>query len=34
VSTPAVAINGRLVFKSAPTPNELRTAIKGQVGKD
>ncbi len=33
VSTPAVAINGSLVFKSAPTPSELRTAIKARLGK-
>ena len=33
VSTPAVAIDGRLVFKSVPTPTELRTAIKARIGK-
>lgn len=33
MSTPAVAIDGRLVFKSVPTPSEFRTAIKARMGK-
>jgi len=34
VTTPAVAIDGNLIFKSVPTPSELRTAINARVGKD
>ena len=33
VSTPAVAIDGKLVFKSAPTVSELREAIKSRIGR-
>jgi protein-disulfide isomerase len=33
VGTPAVAINGDLVFKSAPTPAELRSAIEARSRK-
>jgi thioredoxin 1 len=33
ISTPAVAIDGSLVFKSAPTPSDLRTAIKARIGR-
>ena len=31
VATPAVAIDGKLVFKSAPTVPELREAIKSRI---
>ena len=33
VSTPAVAIDGKLVFKSVPTVSEFRDAIKSRVGR-
>lgn len=33
MSTPALAIDGSLVFKSVPTPSELRTAIIARIGK-
>jgi thioredoxin 1 len=33
VSTPAVAIDGELVFKAMPTASELRTAIEARSGK-
>ena len=33
VGTPAGAITGDLVFKSAPTPAELRSAIEARSGK-
>jgi protein-disulfide isomerase len=33
VSTPAIAIDGRLVFKSAPSPAELKSAIQALAGK-
>ena len=33
VSTPAVAIDGRLVFESAPTAPELRSAIEDRIAK-
>ena len=33
VSTPAVAINGELVFKTMPTPAQLRSAIRMRAGK-
>lgn len=33
VSTPAVAIDGKLVFKSAPTTSDLRAAIKARARK-
>lgn len=33
VSTPAVAIDGSLVFKSAPTAAELRSAIRARAAK-
>jgi predicted thioredoxin/glutaredoxin len=33
VSTPAVAIDGELVFKSMPTASELRTAIEARAAK-
>lgn len=32
LTTPAVAINGKLVFKSAPTPSALRSAIESCAG--
>lgn len=32
VSTPAVAIDGKLVFKSVPTVAELREAINSRIG--
>jgi thioredoxin 1 len=31
VSTPAVAIDGRLVFKSVPSPAELRSALAARL---
>jgi len=31
--TPAVAIDGELVFKSAPAPADLRSAIEARLGK-
>ena len=34
VSTPAIAIDGTLVFSSMPTPSDLRKAIEARVGKD
>ena len=33
VSTPAVAIDGDLVFKSAPTASELQSAIQARAGR-
>ena len=33
VSTPAVAIDGQLIFSSAPTPSDLRKAIEAKAGK-
>lgn len=33
ISTPAVAIDGSLVFKSAPTPSDLRAAIDARIRK-
>lgn len=33
VSTPAIAIDGTLVFKTTPTPAELRSAIRARAGK-
>ena len=33
VSTPAIAIDGELVFPSAPTPTDLRNAIEARTGK-
>lgn len=33
MSTPAIAIDGSLVFKIAPTPAELRNAIETRIGK-
>ena len=33
VGTPAVAINGELVFKTAPAPADLRTAIEARSRK-
>lgn len=33
VSTPAVAIEGELVFKTMPTAAELRNAIRAREGK-
>ncbi len=33
VGTPAVAIDGALVFKSAPAPADLRSAIEAQLRK-
>ena len=33
MSTPAVVIDGGLVFKTVPTPAELRSAIKARIGK-
>ena len=33
VATPAVAIDGKLVFKSAPTVSELREAIESRAGR-
>lgn len=32
VSTPAVAIEGDLVFKTVPTASELQSAIQARVG--
>lgn len=32
LTTPAVAINGELVFTSAPTPLALRSAIEARAG--
>lgn len=32
VSTPALAINGELVFPSMPSPSELRKAIRTTLG--
>jgi thioredoxin 1 len=34
VSTPAVAIDGELVFNSMPTAAALRNAIEAKAGKD
>ena len=34
VSTPAVAIDGKLIFSSMPTPSDLRKAIEASVEKD
>ena len=34
VSTPAIAIDGKLVFPSMPTASELRTAIEARAWKD
>ncbi len=34
VSTPAVALDGELVFKTAPSAAELRKAIEVRAGKD
>ena len=31
VSTPAVAIDGELVFSAMPSPSELKKAIEGRV---
>lgn len=33
VSTPAVAIDGELVFKTAPTASELQSAIHARAGR-
>jgi predicted thioredoxin/glutaredoxin len=33
VSTPAVAIDGDLVFKTAPTASELQSAIQARAGR-
>ena len=33
VSTPAVAIDGELVFKTAPSAAELRKAIQARAGR-
>lgn len=33
VSTPAVAIDGDLVFKTAPTASELKSAIQARAGR-
>jgi predicted thioredoxin/glutaredoxin len=33
VSTPAIAIDGELVFKTMPTAAELRNAIRASEGK-
>ncbi len=33
VTTPAVAIDGRLVFKSAPSPAELKSALQALAGR-
>ena len=33
VSTPAIAIDGTLVFSSMPTPSDLRKAIEARAGK-
>lgn len=33
VSTPAVAIDGELVFKTMPTPVQLQSAIRLRAGK-
>lgn len=33
MSTPAIAIDGSLVFKIAPAPAELRQAIETSIGK-
>jgi protein-disulfide isomerase len=33
LTTPAVAINGKLQFKSVPTAADLQHAIKAQIGK-
>ena len=33
MSTPAVAINGKLVFKTMPSAPELRSAIRASAGK-
>jgi len=33
VSTPAVAIDGELVFTTMPTASDLRTAIEARSGK-
>lgn len=34
VATPAVAIDGKLVFKTMPTASDLRSAIRARAGKD
>jgi len=33
VSTPALAIDGELIFKSMPTASDLRKAIQARFGK-
>ena len=33
VSTPAVAIDGELIFKSMPTASDLRKAIRARIGE-
>jgi thiol-disulfide isomerase/thioredoxin len=33
MSTPALAIDGSLIFKIVPTPAELRNAIEARIGK-
>lgn len=33
VSTPAVAIDGELVFRTSPAPTELRAAIEARLRK-
>lgn len=33
VATPAVAIDGELVFKTMPTASDLRNAIRARAGK-
>lgn len=33
VSTPAIAIDGKLVFKTLPTASDLRHAVRARVGK-
>ena len=33
VSTPAVAIDGELIFKSMPSASDLRKAIQARMGK-
>lgn len=34
LSLPAIAINGKLVFSSLPTPKQLRKVLIEQAGKD
>lgn len=33
LSTPAIAIDGRLVFKSAPSPAELKSALQALASR-